>query len=352
MHEVHFFDSKKYDQEYFTQLVGSNFNKYPFKLVFHDFKLNAHTVQAAKGAKAICAFVNDQVGKEVIEKLNAEDIHVLALRSAGYNNIDLKAAYNRLHVMRVPAYSPYSVAEHSLALMLTLNRKTHKAYYRTRENNFSLDGLMGFDLHGKTVGIVGTGKIGQIAGKILHGFGCRLLAYDPYPQKDFATQYDVNYVDLNTIYKESDVIALYCPLSSSTYHMINEEAVSQMKDGVMIINTGRGQLIKTSALIEGLKAKKIGSAGLDVYEEESQYFFEDYSQEVLTDDTLARLLSFGNVIVTSHQAFFTREALSKIAETTLDNLKDYFEGRPLKNEICYHCDKSDHCPKKWGKSCF
>lgn len=244
------------------------------------------------------------------------------------------------------------MAEHSLALMLTLNRKTHKAYYRTRENNFSLDGLMGFDLNGKTIGIVGTGKIGQIAAKILHGFGCRLLAYDPYPQKDFALQYDVQYTDLKTIYQESDVIALYCPLSSSTYHMINEETVSQMKDGVMIINTGRGHLIKTSALIEGLKNKKIGSAGLDVYEEESQYFFEDFSQEVLTDDTLARLLSFGNVLVTSHQAFFTKEALSKIAETTLENLKDFFEGRALKNEICYHCDKSDHCPKKQGRSCF
>lgn len=352
MYEVHFYDTKKYDQEYFSQLVKRDEGKYPFKLVFHDFKLNQHTVEAAKGAQAICAFVNDQIDKGVIEKLSHSGIKVLALRSAGYNNVDLKAAYNKLHVMRVPAYSPYSVAEHSLALMLTLNRKTHKAYYRTRENNFSLDGLMGFDLHGKTVGIVGTGKIGQIAGKILHGFGCKLLAYDPYPQKDFALQYDVQYTDLKTIYQESDVIALYCPLSSSTYHMINEEAVSQMKDGVMIINTGRGQLIKTPALIEGLKNKKIGSAGLDVYEEESQYFFEDFSQEVLTDDTLARLLSFGNVLVTSHQAFFTKEALSKIAETTLDNLKDYFEGRTLKNEICYHCDKSDHCPKKQGKSCF
>jgi len=248
-------------------------------------------------------------------------------------NVDIKAAHNRIKVVRVPAYSPYAVAEHTLALMLTLNRKTHKAYSRTREGNFSLNGLLGFDMHGKIAGMIGTGKIAKILIQALSGMGMKIVAYDLYPDNEFAKQYNVEYVSLDELYNRSDIISLHCPLNKDTEYIINTDSIAKMKDGVMIINTGRGKLIHTHTLIKGLKSKKIGAAGLDVYEEESDYFFEDRSNNVIDDDVLARLLSFNNVIVTSHQAFFTKEALENIAETTLVNIQDFVNGKTLVNEV-------------------
>jgi D-lactate dehydrogenase len=245
----------------------------------------------------------------------------------------LEAAENRIKIVRVPAYSPYATAEHTLALMLTLNRKIHKAYSRTREGNFSLDGLIGFDMHGKTAGIIGTGKIAKILIQALRGMGVNVIAYDLYPDLEFAQQMNVRYLSLDELYQQADFISLHCPLNKETEYLINEKSIARMKDGVMIINTGRGKLINTNALIKGLKSKKIGAAGLDVYEEESDYFFEDRSNNVIDDDVLARLLSFNNVIVTSHQAFFTHEALQNIANTTLQNIQDFVDGKPLVNEV-------------------
>jgi len=269
----------------------------------------------------------------VINVLAENGVKLIALRCAGFNNVDLQAVKGKIKVVRVPAYSPYAVAEHTLALMLTLNRKTHKAYSRTREGNFALHGLMGFDMHEKTVGIIGTGKIARILIKTLRAMGMRVLAYDIYPDVDFAKETDIEYTSLDEIYRKSDIISLHCPLTKETEHLINHEAIAKMKEGVMIINTGRGKLIDTKSLIKGLKSKKIGFAGLDVYEEEEEYFFEDMSDFVMNDDMLARLLSFNNVIVTSHQAFFTREALSNIAQTTLENIKEFVDGKILSNEV-------------------
>ena len=264
----------------------------------------------------------------------ANGVKLLALRCAGYNNVDLKAAAEcGIAVVRVPAYSPYAVAEYTVALMLSLNRKIHRASWRTRDGNFSLHGLLGFDMHGKTAGIIGTGKIAKKLISILRGFGMNILAYDLYPDYNFARENQVVYTTLDELYHSSDIISLHCPLTEQTKYLINDYSISKMKDGVMIINTGRGQLIHTNALIEGLKNKKIGSAGLDVYEEESQYFYEDRSDKIIDDDTLARLLSFNNVIVTSHQAYFTQEALSNIATTTLQNVRDFTLGKPLENEV-------------------
>ena len=261
------------------------------------------------------------------------NVKLLALRCAGFNNVDLAAAKDKLPVVRVPAYSPYAVAEYSLALMLSLNRKIHRAYWRTRDGNFSLNGLMGFDMHGKTIGIIGTGKIAKILIKILKGFGMRILAYDVFPDHKFAEEEGITYTTLDELYRESDIISLHCPLTEETRYLINDSSIDKMKDGVMIINTGRGQLIHTNALIEGLKEKKISAAGLDVYEEEGDYFYEDKSDKIIDDDVLARLLSFNNVIVTSHQAFFTKEAMQNIAETTLQNIEDFRLNRPLVNEV-------------------
>jgi D-lactate dehydrogenase len=256
------------------------------------------------------------------------------LRCAGYNNVDLNAAQeNGIKVVRVPAYSPYAVAEHTVALMLALNRRIPRATWRTRDGNFSLNGLLGFDMHGKTAGIIGTGKIAKILIQILRGFGMNILAYDLYPDYNFAREHQVVYTSLDELYHSSDIISLHCPLTEQTKYLINDYSISKMKDGVMIINTGRGQLIHTNALIEGLKNKKIGSAGLDVYEEEGDYFYEDKSDRIIDDDVLARLLSFNNVIVTSHQAFFTHEALENIANTTLQNIKDFAENKSLANEV-------------------
>ena len=281
----------------------------------------------------VCIFVNDTADAAVIDAMVDNGVKLLALRCAGFNNVDLKAAKGKLPVVRVPAYSPYAVAEYSLALMLSLNRKIHRAYWRTRDGNFSLNGLMGFDMHGKTIGIIGTGKIAKILIRLLKGFGMRILAYDLYPDMKFAGEEGISYVSLDELYRESDIISLHCPLTDQTKYMIDKDSIDKMKEGVMIINTGRGQLINTNDLIEGLKEKKIAAAGLDVYEEEGEYFYEDKSDKIIDDDVLARLLSFNNVIVTSHQAFFTKEALHNIAETTLQNIEDFRCHRPLVNEV-------------------
>ena len=281
-----------------------------------------------------CVFVNDTADAETIGRLAAMGVKLIALRCAGFNNVDLNAAArHRIPVVRVPAYSPYAVAEYAVALMLALNRKIHRAYWRTRDGNFSLHGLLGFDMHGKTAGIVGTGQIAKVLIRILKGFGLNILAYDLYPDREFAANEGVEYVPLEQLFRQSDIISLHCPLTEQTRYMINEKAIDQMKEGMMLINTGRGQLIHTEALIEGLKKKKIGSAGLDVYEEEAAYFYEDTSDRIMGDDMLARLLSFNNVIVTSHQGFFTREALDNIAHTTLQNVRDFSDGRRLTNEV-------------------
>jgi D-lactate dehydrogenase len=278
--------------------------------------------------------VNDIADAQVIRAMAANGVKLIALRCAGYNNVDLNAAQeNGIKVVRVPAYSPYAVAEHTVALMLALNRRIPRATWRTRDGNFSLNGLLGFDMHGKTAGIIGTGKIAKILIQILKGFGMNILAYDLYPDYNFAREHQVVYTSLDELYHSSDIISLHCPLTEQTKYLINDYSISKMKDGVMIINTGRGQLIHTNALIEGLKNKKIGSAGLDVYEEEGDYFYEDKSDRIIDDDVLARLLSFNNVIVTSHQAFFTHEALENIASTTLQNIKDFAENKSLANEV-------------------
>ncbi|MCA9399249.1 MAG: 2-hydroxyacid dehydrogenase [Candidatus Omnitrophica bacterium] len=332
--KILFFDTKPYDKQYFD-IQNKEFR---FKIKYFTGHLNEDTASLTKGYEVICVFVNDIADSKVIQRLKDNNVKLIAMRCAGYNNVDLKAAYQKIDIVRVPGYSPYAVAEHSVALMLTLNRKIHKAYYRTRDGNFSINGLAGFDMHGKTVGVVGTGKIGKCLISILKGFGMTVLVYDPFPDEDYAKKENIDYVELNDLYASSDIISLHCPLFKATYHLINEKSIQQMKKGVMIINTGRGGLIETNDLIDGLKSGKIGSAGLDVYEEESEYFFEDFSFSMISDDTLARLLTFPNVIITSHQGFFTHEALHNIAKTTLENIQDYFDGKSLKNGVCYKCD--------------
>jgi len=286
----------------------------------------------------------------MVETLKKNGVKLIALRCAGYNNVDLKSVYGAIPVVRVPAYSPCAVAEHAAALMLCLNRKVHKAYYRVREGNFSINGLLGFNLFGKTAGVVGTGQIGRCFISILKGFGMKVLAYDPKPDKEYAKNAGIKYAGLEELYKSADVISLHCPLNKDTHHIVDKAAIKIMKKGVTLLNTGRGALVDSKALIEGLKLGKIAAAGLDVYEEESEYFFEDFSSRVITDDVLARLLTFPNVIVTSHQGFFTKEALSNIAVTTFENIKEFFAGGYLKNEICYRCGKT--CNKAKKKRCF
>ncbi len=338
--KIAFFDSKPYDRDIFNE-VNQDFG---FEIKFFKFNITADNAVLAKGFDVICVFVNDIVSKEIIDKLHENGVKLIALRSAGYNNVDLKAAYEKITIARVPAYSPNAIAEHTVALMLSLNRKIHRAYYRTRDSNFSLVGLMGFDMYKKYSGVIGTGKIGKALVKILSGFGMKVLAYDPYPDNEFAAETGCSYVSLNELFAKSDVISLNCPLTRETEYMIDKQSILKMKDGVMIINTGRGKLIKTSDLIDGLKSGKIGSAGLDVYEEEAEYFFEDLSNRVLTDDILARLLTFNNVIITSHQGFFTREAMHNIAETTMNNIKNFLDKKDKKefNEICYKCHQNTH----------
>jgi len=328
-YKIAFFGTKPYDKESFEE-VNKQFN---YDIRYYKGTLSLDNVSLTQGADAVCIFVNDTADASIIDILSKNGVKLLALRCAGFNNVDLVATQGKMKVVRVPAYSPYAVAEHAVALMLTLNRKIHRAYFRTRDGNFSLHGLMGFDMHGKTAGIIGTGKIAKILVKILKGFGMNILAYDLYPDYNFARENQIVYTTLDQLYHSSDIISLHCPLTAETKYLINDYSISKMKDGVMIINTGRGQLIHTNALIEGLKNKKIGAAGLDVYEEEGDYFYEDKSDKIIDDDVLARLLSFNNVVVTSHQAFFTQEALHNIAFTTLQNVKDFYEGKKLVNEV-------------------
>lgn len=344
MKKFAFFDTKPYDIAPFeASAEGSDIS-----FTFFETKLNAHTVGLASGYDGICVFVNDTVDAAVIDALKQANVKLIALRCAGYNNVDVRHAYQKIHVVRVPAYSPYAVAEHTMALLLTSIRRIHKAYNRTREFNFSLSGLTGFDLHGKTVGVVGTGKIGRVFMDICKGFGMKILAYDKYPADDAPCEY----VPLERLFSESDIISFHCPLTEETFHMVDASSIEQMKKGVVLLNTSRGGLIDAEALLAGIKARKIGAACLDVYEEESDLFFEDFSGHIIEDDVLARLISMPNVIVTSHQAFLTAEALSNIAQTTVENIRGFFASGCCGNELCYHCGKTDDCRQHRLKKCF
>ena len=322
--KIAFFDSKKYDIASFEQYKSHNID---FK--FFETRLNEDTASLCRGFDVACVFVNDDVNNAVIDTLCACGVKLIALRCAGFNNVDIKYAEGKITVVRVPAYSPYAVAEHAMALLLTHVRNTHKAYIRTKGYNFSLAGLCGFDLHGKTVGVVGTGKIGRIFIDICRGFGMNVLAYDKFRKNDD----DTEYTTLENLFRSSDIISLHCPLTEDTYHMINENSMRTMKKGVVIINTSRGALINTKDLIEGIKSKKVGGACLDVYEEEADVFYEDNSSDIIDDDTLAVLLSMPNVLITSHQAFLTEEALANIAETTVNNIKEFFDTGKCENEV-------------------
>ncbi len=342
------FDSKSYDECF---LEKAN-RKYKYEIKYFANRLNTDSALMAQGCQVVSAFVNGIVDKKTVQQLRKMNIELIALRSAGYNNVDLKAVYKKIHVVRVPDYSPYAVAEHAVALMLCLNRKLHRAYNRVRDLNFALEGLLGFDMHNKTAAIIGTGRIGQKVAHILKCFNMKLLAYDPRPKEDFAKELNIEYVGLNELLKRSDIISLHAPLSKSTYHLLNSKTLCNLKNGAMIINTSRGQLIDTNALIEVLKSGKAGGAALDVYEEESEYFFEDFSNKIVSDDTLARLLTFPNVLITSHQAFFTKEALTQIAKTTLENIEAFFKGKPLENEICYKACAKNKCKKEERGRCW
>ncbi len=334
--KVMLFGTQPYDQQSFERIRKS----YGFEILYHRSHLNAKNALLAKGADAVCVFVNDTVDAETVRQLAELGVQLIALRCAGFNNVDLHAAARHgIPVVRVPAYSPHAVAEYAVALILSLNRKIHRAYWRTRDGNFSLHGLLGFDLYGKTAGIIGTGKIARPLIHILKGFGMEVLAYDIYPDERYALAEGIEYAALEELYRRADILSLHCPLTDQTRHMIDGTAIASMKPGVMIINTGRGQLIDTGALIEGLKEKRIGAAGLDVYEEEAAYFYEDTSDRIMDDDVLARLLSFNNVILTSHQAFFTREAIDNIAQVTMQNLNDFFNRRKLSNQVCVETEK-------------
>jgi D-lactate dehydrogenase len=326
------FSSKPYDRQFLGSLNEAE--GFGHELVYYDARLEEPTVPLAAGSPAVSPFVNDDLGEPVLAQLAAGGTRLIALRSAGFNNVDLEAARDLgLTVMHVPDYSPYAVAEFTLALVLALNRHLSRAYTRVREGNFSLHGLLGFDLHGKTAGIVGTGKIGGIVAEtLLRGFGCRVLAFDLFPSERLR-QSGVEYVDFERLLRSSDLVSLHCPLTRETHHLIDRDSIAVMKPGAMLINTSRGGLIDTGAVIEGLKSGRIGHLGLDVYEEEARYFYEDYSSRLIADDELSRLLTFPNVLVTSHQGFFTREALEQIARTTLTNARDFEAGRQSPNEV-------------------
>ena len=345
MISVAFYDAKAYDRQSFDKY--GKLHDIEFK--FLETKLNTDTADLAKGCEVVCVFVNDDVNAEVIDKLHEVGVKLIALRSAGYNNVDVRHAFGKIHVVHVPAYSPYAVAEHAMALLLTSVRRIHKAYNRTRDFNFSLNGLTGFDFHGKTIGVIGTGRIGRIFIDICRGFGTRVLAYDRFP----AEESGLEYVSLDRLFEESDVISLHCPLTDETRHLINADAIGKMKKGVVIVNTSRGGLIDAEALLEGIKARKIGAACLDVYEEEADIFFEDRSGHILNDDVLSQLISMPNVIVTSHQAFLTEEALNNIAETTVGNILSYFNNDGIcDNELCYRCGNIERCRKDRKQKCF
>lgn len=323
------FSTKRYDRDF---LDAANMH-YHHDLTYFEPRLTEQTVPLASGFPAICAFVNDHLDAPVLEHLAQHGTRLIALRSAGFNNVDLVTADRlNLTVARVPAYSPYAVAEHAVGMMLALNRRIGRAYHRVREGNFALDGMMGFVMRGRTVGVIGTGKIGIAVAEIMTGFGCRILAHDPYPSPELEGK-GVEYGGLNRLFAESDIITLHCPLMQETYHLIDDAAVRQMKPGVMLINTSRGALLDTRAVIDGLKSEQIGYLGLDVYEEEENLFFQDLSDRVIQDDVFARLLTFPNVLVTGHQAFFTEEALTTIAETTLENVSLFERGDPVPNAI-------------------
>lgn len=344
MIKVAFFDTKEYDRASFAQYgedAGVSFK-------FLETKLTEDTAELTKGYDAVCVFVNDTVNAAVIDKLYGFGVKMIALRCAGYNNVDVKHAFGKIHVVHVPAYSPYAVAEHAMALLLASVRRIHKAYNRTREFNFSLSGLTGFDFHGKTVGVIGAGKIGRIFIDICRGFGMHILVYDRHPAND-----SNEYVSLDDLFARSDIISLHCPLTEETRHMIDRNAIAKMKKGVVIVNTSRGGLIDAEALLEGIKSRKIGAACLDVYEEEADVFFEDRSGHIMDDELLSRLISMPNVIVTSHQAFLTEEALNNIAETTVTNIKAYFDNNGIcDNELCYRCGNIEQCKKERKDKCF
>ena len=342
--KIAFFDAKDYDRNPF---IKSNTDE-KFEINYFDTILTEDTCRLADGADVVCVFVNDDVNRKVIDSLIEMKVKLIALRCAGYNNVDIEYAYGKIHIVRVPAYSPYAVAEHAMALLLTSIRRIHKAYIRTKDFNFSLSGLTGFDLHGKTVGIIGTGKIGRIFIDICRGFGMNVIAYDKFPAEGSG----ITYVSLDEIWEKSDIISFHCPLTDENRHMVNAESIKRMKKGVVLINTSRGALIDTEALVEGIKQRKVGAACLDVYEEESNVFFHDYSNHIVDDDTLARLISMPNVIVTSHQAFLTEEALANIADTTLQNVEEFFANDYSKNEVCYKCPDVANCAQEHNRKCF
>lgn len=323
------FNTKSYDQEYFENY--SIDSRYTFS--FFETALNKNTASLTNGFDAVCIFVNDSVDKNTIEILSKNGIRLIALRCAGFNNVDIEAAKsNNIKVVRVPAYSPEAVAEHAVALILTLNRKTHKAYNRVREGNFSLKNLIGFNLYGKTVGVIGTGQIGATFCRIIKGFGCKIIAFD-VSKSDELVQQGVEYLSLDEVFQQCDILSLHCPLNASTKHIVNEKSIALMKDGVMIINTSRGALINTADVITGLTSKKIGYLGIDVYEQEEKLFFEDLSESIIEDDLILKLISFPNVLITSHQAYFTKEAMDEITTTTLQNIEAFDKNLELKNEV-------------------
>ena len=328
-----FFDTKPYDKDSFEPYSSE------IEFKFYETKLNEDTADLARGCDGVCVFVNDTINSYVIDCLCKMGIEILALRCAGFNNVDMKYAQGKIHVFRVPAYSPYAVAEHTMALLLTSIRRIHKAYIRSRDFNFSLSGFTGFDLHGKTAGVIGTGKIGRVFIDICRGFGMNVLAFDKFPAEGLDNGDTIRYAELDELFAQSDIISLHCPLTDETHHMIDENAIEKCKKGVIILNTSRGAIVDAPALLEGIKSRKIGAACLDVYEEESDLFFEDNSGHILDDDILARLISMPNVIVTSHQAFLTEEALENIAETTVDNIRTFAETGQCPNEVCCRNEK-------------
>jgi len=327
--KVAFYSTKAYDRESFDRFLPDSGHS----LSYFEAKLDIHTVSLAEGHQAICSFVNDHIDAAIVKKMNQLGIRLIALRCAGYNQIDLHAsAEHDIKIVRVPAYSPEAVAEHAMALILTLARKTHKAYNRVRDNNFSIEGLTGFNIHGKTIGVIGTGAIGRAFCRIVKGFGCTIVAHD-LVEDDKMKELGVKYLPLDEVFAKSHIISLHCPLTPDTHHLINASTIAEMQDGVALINTSRGALIETKAVINALKNKKIGYLGIDVYEQEENIFFKNLSEEIMQDEQIARLMTFPNVLVTGHQAFLTKEALEQISQTTLDNLSAFEKGEKLINEV-------------------
>ncbi len=342
---IAFFDTKPYDKPSFEKYG----EKHGVTFKFFETKLNEDTVDLVNGFDGVCVFVNDTVNSKVIDKLCEKGVKLVALRCAGFNNVDINHAYGKVHVLRVPAYSPYAVAEHTMALLLTSVRRIHKAYIRSKDFNFSLSNLTGFDLYGKTVGVIGTGRIGRVFIDICRGFGMKVLAFDKFPAPGLDNGDTIRYVELDELFEKSDIISLHCPLTDETHHIIDEKAIEKCKKGVVLLNTSRGALVDAEALLQGIKSRKVGAACLDVYEEESDLFFEDNSGHIMEDDTLARLITMPNVLVTSHQAFLTEEALENIAQTTVENIIQMTETNQCPNEVCGKNGTAEDC--KTGK-CF